>query len=643
MRPIHRHIHFDFHTMPGIDDFGRDWDAAAFAQRLADAHVDYINFPAACNIGFSYYETKIGTPYPGMKGDMFKDVLRECHARGIGVTAYINIGIVHELAHRHPDWCRVNSEGSHILFEDKVYRNGFRQMCYNSKEYHNYLLDVIREICAYDIDGLFCDCIAFFPCHCKNCTEDMLHLGIDVNNEEAAKDFSKTVVYKLIKEIKAIVGEDRYFFGNGTPYYEYRDINTHMELESLPSHSLWGYEFLWPTAAIGRTNYDKGIFMTGRFQYGWGDFGGYKGKVSIENDLYDGLCNNLTPCIGDHLHPARLPEKDIYEDIKDIYGRLMQYEPYTEGAKYVADIGVLTTYSRMGNQPTYRGLGRMLAELKRPFNILHVDGDISGYKLLILPDKMRVTEKLAEKLKAHLATGGKILFTGFSALKEDESGFALDELNAEFGGLDTSNSSYFDFVRVPDGSASMSWETYKEAILMKAKDEEDVRAWHVRPYFDQHWDGRHGYFYTPPKERSGYTTAMCNGQIGCIGFQVFDAYYEMALIEHKLLVKQLLDELLPNPIIKVVQGIPSFARVTLTETEQHALLHVKVTHPEPRGATNIVEDHTVLPAGAVVAVRGEYEHACLLPSQTPVTSYVENGYTYVTLGEITGYDMFMLK
>lgn len=38
MRKFHRAGHFDFHNMPGIQDLGRDFDAAAFAQRLADAH-----------------------------------------------------------------------------------------------------------------------------------------------------------------------------------------------------------------------------------------------------------------------------------------------------------------------------------------------------------------------------------------------------------------------------------------------------------------------------------------------------------------------------------------------------------------------------------------------------------------------------
>ena len=107
MRPLKRAIHIDFHTMPGIDNFNEHWDAAAFAQRLEDAHVKYINMFAKCNIGFCYYPSKIGPVYPGMKGDMFGDLLRECHKRDIGVTAYFNIAIDQEACRTHPQWSKV--------------------------------------------------------------------------------------------------------------------------------------------------------------------------------------------------------------------------------------------------------------------------------------------------------------------------------------------------------------------------------------------------------------------------------------------------------------------------------------------------------------------------------------------------------
>ena len=108
---IKRAVHFDFHTMPGIHDFNRDWDPELYAQRLADAHVTFINMFAQCNLGFAYYPTKVGIPYPGMKGDMFGDLLKACHKRGIRVAAYINVGLNHEHLRLHPEWSQVHKDG----------------------------------------------------------------------------------------------------------------------------------------------------------------------------------------------------------------------------------------------------------------------------------------------------------------------------------------------------------------------------------------------------------------------------------------------------------------------------------------------------------------------------------------------------
>ena len=43
MEKLKRALHIDFHTMPGIYDFGRDFDASDFAQTLSAAHITLVN------------------------------------------------------------------------------------------------------------------------------------------------------------------------------------------------------------------------------------------------------------------------------------------------------------------------------------------------------------------------------------------------------------------------------------------------------------------------------------------------------------------------------------------------------------------------------------------------------------------------
>ena len=632
MSTIKRAIHFDFHTCPGIYDFNRDWDPAAYAQRLADAHVTYINMFAQCNLGFAYYPTKIGIPYPGMKGDMFGDLLRECHARGIRVTAYINVGLNHEHARRHADWCQVNQDGQ-ILWGDRS-KNFFRTMCYNSPGYRKYLLDTIREICAYPIDGLFCDCMGLRPCWCTKCTDDMLARGIDLNDVQAVTDFAYEQILSISQEISDIAGPDRYLHLNGVPYWDCRQWEKHIEVECLPSGG-WGYDTFAKQAAYARNIQDTVLYMTGRFQASWGDFGGYKTVASIENDCYDAVMNGAELSVGDHMHPAEIEERDIYRDIGGIYAKFMRFEPWTDNARYLPEIGVLTDNS--GYLPeSYIGVARMLGELKYNFDIVNVDGDFSRFDVLILPDDLRIKDETAEKLRAHLAKGGKILSSGYAGLKKDEDVWALD-YPFTYEGADPSNASYFTFRKLPEGSADIRWSDYAEGIVMRAADE-DTLADHWKPYFNHGWNGKHGMYYAPPEKKTGQAAAAIHGQVAHIAFRVFSAYAQHFMREHKRLVQQELEAFIPQKLLRT-EKLNSTARVTATGCDEYTLVHCKVDYPELRNRIGIVEEHNVQAAGAKLSLRGDYKAACLLPDETPLALTKADGYSTVTLPEFEAFAM----
>jgi len=65
MNRIKRAIHIDFHTMPGIYDFGREWDAAEFAKTLKDAHVTCIN-------AFAPHHSRIQHRFQGISHTFFQ-------------------------------------------------------------------------------------------------------------------------------------------------------------------------------------------------------------------------------------------------------------------------------------------------------------------------------------------------------------------------------------------------------------------------------------------------------------------------------------------------------------------------------------------------------------------------------------------
>ncbi len=639
MRPMKRAIHIDFHTMPGIYNFNQNWDPKEFAKILKDAKVKYINAFAKCNLGFAYYPTEIGVPYPGMKGDMFGDLLRECHKNDIGVTAYFNVGLDHEQARLHRDWTVLNKEGQ-VIYGDRT-ANFFRNMCFNHEGYRAYIMGMMQEVVdQYDIDGLFLDCMGLYPCYGNECQEDMAKQGMDPLNDDHVRSHTKQVMMDFSKDVKKLVGDDKYLYLNGMGYREVQDLDTHIEVECLPSG--WSYDFFGPQAAYARNIQKNAIYMTGRFQKNWGDFGGLKSKASLEYDIWDGLSNAMDVSIGDHMHPAENLDPNVYKIVKEIYTEVEKCEPWTEGAKYVADIGVLTDSQGYLNE-TYKGLSRMLGELKYGFDIVNESMDLSKYKVLILPDIMKVTDALKENIEKHLSEGKGVLSTGEGGLNLEMTGFALEQWKFNFEGLDQSNSSYFKMLMDDsEDIGDMRWAMYSHGILMSATDESEVIAEYIKPYFNRHWDGFHGYFYTPPEKATGQAAIARTGNVYHICFKVFDAYYNTAMISHKGIVKYCLERLLTKPALKC-KNIPSTSRVTLTEKEKTVQLHVKATFPEVRGQMNIIEEHQVITSGAEVSVKGSYKSAYMVPSKEPVSIVQEDDYTVVTLPEVVGYAMIALE
>lgn len=638
MKKLKRVIHIDFHTMPGIYDFNKDYDAEKFAEILQQSNVDYVNVFCKCNLGFAYYPTKIGIPYPEMKSDMFGDTLKACHKRGIGVSAYFNVGLDHEHARLHRDWVTVEADGR--IMKDNKEDSFFRTMCYNTP-YRDYIKGMVKEVMErYNPDGVFLDCFDVRPCHGNECVEGMIKEGLNPIDENDVYEYARKDYIAFCRELKEIVSSDKYFYINGWRDFvankELREIYSHCEIEGLPS-SL-GYDYYATNIAYARSIKDNCLNMTGRFQFSWGDLGGYKGKASLENDMWDALLNGAEYCVGDHLHPAGNLDEYIYKDIADIYGELKEYEKYTLDSKYKADIAVMT--DRKVYEKRYYGISRMFNELKYTFDFIDEDSDVEKYKLLVFPNGITVNDKMKATAYKHLAEGKGIICVGSGGLKDGLDGFAFDEKEHTLVGKDCYDSSYFRMQDEKAGICGFTWSMYKTGILFKSK--ERKRATYVKSYFNRHWDGEHCYIYTPPEKDTDYAVVSRSGNIMRICFDLFEAYREYGMKAHKQLLDYCVKELMPKPTV-VAERLPSTARIGVTESDATLQLHVKTTFPEKRGESEIVEEHVTLPAGKKVKVSGKYKRVFEALTGKEFVNNFADGYTEVILPEIYGYVMIVFE
>ena len=65
-------LFFDNHTMQACYNVGHNFDADSFAASAKEIGAELVGFPAKCNQGFCYYDTKIGIRHPSMRSPLHK-------------------------------------------------------------------------------------------------------------------------------------------------------------------------------------------------------------------------------------------------------------------------------------------------------------------------------------------------------------------------------------------------------------------------------------------------------------------------------------------------------------------------------------------------------------------------------------------
>lgn len=105
---------------------------------------------------------------PNNNPDLLGPFVKEFHKYGVRCIIYFNgHAFVPEFYQMHPEWVMYTEDGNPHL---KVYDTGV-SACPNHPDYREWQANVIRDLCQYDIDGVFLDGDIFFAptCYCDTC------------------------------------------------------------------------------------------------------------------------------------------------------------------------------------------------------------------------------------------------------------------------------------------------------------------------------------------------------------------------------------------------------------------------------------------------------------------------------------------
>ena len=594
-----RQIHLDFHTAGMIPDIGIDWDADAFVETLQRAHVDSVTCFARGHHGYVYYLPTKFTPHPALKRNLLVEQVEACHRAGIRVPIYTTVGWDELAAAQHPEWLEVSPEGlrgGHSPLEAE-----WKKLCLNSP-YLDYVWEQTAEVMdlfGNEVDGLFFDIIHQYECVCPHCLADMAREGLDPANGAHRRAFAAQVLddyrRRFADGVRARQPEATIFHNAGHIHASQRataDTFSHFELESLPSTGEWGYNHFPISVRYARTLGRPLLGMTGKFHTAWGDFSSLKNQAALEYECFQMLANGAACSIGDQLHPRGRLDPAAYDLIGSVYASVEAKEPWCRGAVPQTEIAVFSVEA-VGQDDgrvdsSHSGVLRMLLEAHQQFDFVDGEADLSGYRALVLPDKVPLDEALAGKLRAYLAGGGTILATYHSGLTPDGTAFAMPEFGLEAVGEAPYSP---DYVRPrPELDARLTareYVMYDQALAVRPGPDTYVLADVVAPYFNRAWDHFCSHRQTPPDPDhvTDYpaVTISSAGNVVYFAHPLFLGYRRQAPQWYKELFLAVLRQIVPDPLVTC--DAPSSAQVTLLRQADPARTIAHLLHyiPERRG------------------------------------------------------------
>ncbi len=599
-----RQIHLDFHTSGAIEGIGAKFDPEVFADTLKQAHVDSITCFARGHHGWMYYDSKLFPErvHPHLVNkNLLKSQIEACHARDIRVPIYITIQWDHYTANEHSEWLVVDEQGCPV--GTPLYEAGFyRQLCVNSP-YLDFLKVHIQEVLeTLPVDGFFFDIVKPTPCSCKYCRAKMEAQGLEPSNPEARRQFGLQTINTFKRELTQFVrrfNETCTIFYNaghiGPRHREVADAYTHFELESLPSGG-WGYLHFPMTMRYARTLGIDCLSHTGKFHTSWGDFHSFKNPEALQFEIYRMLAMNAKCMVGDQLNPNGEISQPVYDLIGPVYAEVEKKEPWCEDVTPVVDIGVFTPEEFYGAEigrlaPALMGITRMLEEGGHQFDVLDSQSNLAGYKVLVLPDDIPVSETLAAKLAAYLDQGGALIATYKGGLNPAGDDFAVKELGVAFKG----DAPYSPDFIMPEGAIGKGLpETehvmYSRGLAVEATGGK-VLADVIVPYFNRTYKHFCSHRHTPSSGEVGYPGIVQNGNVIYFAHPLFTQYNQNAPHWYKTLFLNALELLLPEPVLR--HNGPSTVLTTVNEqAKQHRwVVHLLHYIPERRSQDiDIIED-----------------------------------------------------
>jgi hypothetical protein len=199
-----RAILFDGKTPPVYPHL-RDFDAERLVKAVIQLGGDTLRFEPVAN--WAYFPSKVFPVCPELNGrDLINEVSRECRKQDVHLYCYCKFGnpsMVVGWADSHPeyaDWVLRGLDGKPYGSFNNQGWNRIQKPCTTSDAYRQGMRQVVRELCAHDIDGVYFDAPSGWGytgiCYCDSCRKNFLAFsGIDLDRTVDANDMEARIAW----------------------------------------------------------------------------------------------------------------------------------------------------------------------------------------------------------------------------------------------------------------------------------------------------------------------------------------------------------------------------------------------------------------------------------------------------------------
>lgn len=648
-----RQVHLDFHTSESIAGIGSHFSKQQFQEMLKLGHVDSITVFAKCHHGWAYFPSETNEMHPGLHFDLLGEMVEAAHEIGVRTPVYLSAGIDEKMARRHPEWL-IRDLDEKTTWAPDFMHPGYHQFCMNSP-YLGYLIRQIEEVVRnYDADGIFLDIVGVKRCYCQNCVASLRRGGKDPRDEQALNELWENTYLNYLRQVNEAIHRIKpsmpVFHNGGHICRGRRDLiaeNTHLEVESLPTGG-WGYDNFPLTARYLQPLGVQFLGMTGKFHTSWGEFGGFKHPNALRYETALCLANGGRCSIGDQLHPQGRMDEVTYRLIGAAYREVEAKEAWCRNVENVADVALLSTEAvhRAANGGAKADVGayRILSEGKILFDVIDTESDFTKYKVLVLPDSIRIAPEWKDKMTAYLAQGGRLLISGESGL-----GSETNEFEVEAGAKRISSNPYQPDYFHPDFSygslqntAYVRYSKGQKIVLDKGQSLGERE----NPYFNRDVFSFCSHQHAPDSFKSG-GPGMTEGRDGIyIAWNVFEEYADVGSLNARDMVLYALNRLLGRGRT-LETSLPVQGIVTLMhqKAEKRYIEHLLYASPVRRGdGVEVVEDIPPLyRVRSAVRLPVEVRRVYLAPQMQDLPFAQENGRVEYAVPEMECHQMVVLE